>query len=193
MTYGSSLVEYLRRSDRLIAENDWDAEAALIREALSVFPEEAELWIRYALSVHEDAPERAACYANRAARLAMNDPGMLTRCASLLFDLERFDDARRYVKALVPRASDGFPLIPDVLHLVGKLAAQKGNDEVAEQYLAQAFEADPSTTGHALVLAEFLTSQGRDSDALHVIARGLEHGAKDRSELVVLQDRVLGA
>lgn len=44
--------------------------------------------------------------------------------------------------------------------------------------------------GHALSLAEFLMSLGRTDDALDVIARGLEHGSRDRAGLASLQDQI---
>lgn len=189
---GKSLPNYLERSNQLMVEGDWSGQAALMKDAVLAFPQEPELRIRLALAIYDEEPERAAHHANEAAELASTDPGMLARCASLLFDLEHFDDASRYVKQLVPLAPDDFPLIPDILHLAGKLAMRKGNSDVAERYLAKAFEVDPSTAGHALVLAQFLSSQGRYDDALDILSRGLEHAPSDREALLEIRREIKG-
>jgi Flp pilus assembly protein TadD len=173
----------------LIKAGDWESQASLMAEAIAAFPKEPEFWLRHALAVFDD-PHAAVESAGKAAELGAGDPGLLTRCASLLFDLERDEDARSLVRQVSVLAPDGFALTSNVLHLAGKLATRKGNNEVAERYLSKAFEVDPLSNGHAIVFAEFLTSVGRTPEALGVIARGLRRGSPDREGLLDLRRRI---
>lgn len=182
-----SISDFLAQSERLIAANDWGTQVHLMEEALSAFPEEPEFWIRHGLAVYDKDPAKAAESARRAAALAGADVGMLTRCASLLFNLGDLEESRHYVKRIVALAPEDFSLIPDVLHLAGKLADRKGNADVAETYLAKAFEVDPTGIGHARVLAEFFLAHNRHNEALDVIACGLEHDSPDRAKLLQLR------
>lgn len=79
----------------------------------------------YALAVYETSPAEAVNYCRQAAARAHGDPGMLVRCASLMYDLGEFDDARTYVKEGARHVGEGVPLIADMTHLVGKLALEK--------------------------------------------------------------------
>jgi tetratricopeptide (TPR) repeat protein len=190
MTSRATVDDYLRRSDHLIDKDDWATQAELMQEATTSFPEETEFWVRRALALVDSDSAAAARFAGHAAELADSDPGVLMRCASLLFDLQRFEDSARYVKIVSRIAPDDFPLIPDVLHLAGRLAARKGLSETAATYLSKAFEIDPGGLGHARVWAEYLVDQGKFDEALDVIAVGMEHDPHDYSALVALRDRV---
>jgi len=65
------------------------------------------------------------------------------------------------------------------------------HDEVAAKFLHLALEIDPDIYGNAHRYARFLVERGDRSEALDVIAKGLEHGAPDREELLGLQDWIL--
>ena len=164
-----------------------------MRRALAEFPDEPEFCIRYALAVIEDEPQRAIVYVQRAAKLSGADPGMLARCAAIMYDLGEYEHSRCYVKQLVPLAGDDFVLMTDVVHLIGKLAAEKGNEEVAERYLTKAFEAEPGVQGHARHLALLLMSLGRSEEALGIVTTGIKHDPADRDSLAQLQMELGGS
>jgi Flp pilus assembly protein TadD len=162
-----------------------------MRRALVECPGDTEFCIRYALAVIKDEPDDALDHVRKAASLSGGDPGSLARCAAIMYDLGEYEDARRYVRQLIPLADDDFALMTDVVHLIGKLAAEKGNHEVAERYLTEAFEAGPGAQGHARHLAQFLMSQGRSREALDVVTAALTQNPEDRGLLAALRAELL--
>jgi hypothetical protein len=89
------------------------------------------------------SPDGAKEYVKRAAELCGDDPNTLTGCASLMFYLRDFDQSQRYVQRASETASKGFELVVDLIHVTGRLASQKGDDELAEQALSMAFQEEP--------------------------------------------------
>jgi len=166
---GGALDQTLERSDALTRAGRHDEHLELMREAVRRFPDQDEVLIRAAAAHVMEAPEEAARLAVRAVTLAPGDPAMLTRAASVAFALERYEQATAWVKDATARADGDFPLAFDLIHLGGKLAIVRGDDEHAEQLLRAAFEQEPETPGHAEVLAGLLEERGRPREALAVI------------------------
>ena len=151
----------------------------LLRRAVARFPDHPELLVRVAVAVARTAPAESQEYARRAVRVAPDDPAVLFRCASLMFSHGRFDESRRYAKRARAFADQDFPLLVDLIHLAGKLAAQKGNHADAEKALRIAFEEDPSGIGHGRELAEFYFRRGRLEEAAAVAEEALCHQPDD--------------
>jgi tetratricopeptide (TPR) repeat protein len=185
-----SLADVLGESDGLIRRRDWKAQEALLREALKRFPAEQELCYRYAVAVSESKPTVASDYALRAVDLGGSDPVLLTKCAALMYEMGDITNAARTVQRVLGLMPDDFELVADVLHLIGKISALKGEDELAEESLRRAFDADPGAIGHARELAALLARRGDRGAALDVISRGLEHVPEDGRLLAELRHEI---
>jgi len=129
-------------------------------------------------------------FENMVCECALAVPMILGRCATLMYDLGEYGSAEEYVRRAVPVADDDFPLLADMLHLIGKLALQKDNDEIAERYLSLAFELGPGSLGHADFLATFLMGKERYQEAAEVVNKGLLEHAPDRDRLLKLRSRM---
>jgi len=180
--------QYLTASDRALREDRWDEQLSLMRRATQRFPHNAEFAYRLAAANAASAPTKARVHAARAVDLAPADPLIVGRCASLMYDVAEYDLAERYVRKTIPIAGDDFPLLADMLHLIGKLAVRKENDEIAEQYLSLGFELEPGSLGHADFLATLFVKQGRLDEASTVVARGLAERAPDHDRLVAIRE-----
>ena len=118
-------------------------EELLLREVVADFPDDADARVRLAALVAGDRPAEAGRLLRAAAELAVDDPLILTRCVSHMFDLEELEDALRYAvrarESIVGDATD-FVYFPQLLHLYGRLVDRHGWDTEAEEALTLAFE-----------------------------------------------------
>jgi tetratricopeptide (TPR) repeat protein len=165
----------LARSTDLMTAGRHDENARLLSDAANRFPAHADIQLRAAGVLYERWPDEAAQCVRRAADAAAHDPDQLTRCGLLAFDLGDLRAAKEYalrVRALAPEGD--FALAASLLHLVGKLAIEAGQPDIAEKSLRVAFERDPEIVGHGRVLATFLADAGRIDEALKIAAQALE-------------------
>lgn len=181
---------YLTESDRLLKAGHWPEQMSLLEKAVVACPDEPEFWYRYAVGCAESDPERCAEHARRAADLAGDDPGLLARAANLMYDIQDYEASERDRRRAIARMLEGFPLTPDMLHLAGKLALQKGNEAVAEEYLGHAFEIEPGSPGFGRILAVRLTERGDHQGGLDVINRALAHDPSDKDLLLGLRNEI---
>ena len=166
--------------------------AILLREAVESFPEDADARIRLAATI--DLPAEAVEQLQVAARLAPDDPLLLTRCASHLYDLEAYDDAEHCARRaldLLPDDIGEFQYLAQLVHISGRLSDRKGDSATAEKALTAAFGSDPEMPGHGAQLAAFLWRQGNVDKALEVIDEARVHLPGDRG-LVRLLARIEG-
>ncbi len=148
----------------------------LLRDAVERFPTDAELLFRLAVATCQQDRCGSKERLSQAIHLAPDDPGILTRGASLMFALGDIETARRWTERARTRATDEFPLLIPLIHLIGKLAEHQGSYEAAEEALTIAFRKEPETVDHGRVLARFYVRRGRLRDALRVVERALaEH------------------
>ncbi len=89
------LGETLDRSDELTRAGRHDEHLALMRETLLLYPGELEILIRAAEAHVVEVPEQAAELAREAVEWAPEDPVTLTRAASVMFTVERIEEARK--------------------------------------------------------------------------------------------------
>ena len=178
----SSQPEVKRLLDTIFNARAEDVEQyeAPLREALDRFPDDPTLCLQTARAIRMTAPDEAAQLAARAVAIAPDDPWYLTRAASLMFLLKKFDQAQNYGKRAAQIASDNFPLVAELAFVAGRLAMHKGNDVAAEEGLSLAFEREPEGPGYGRVLAELYASQGRYKDALTVVTKALEYRENDQ-------------
>jgi predicted Zn-dependent protease len=182
--------EVLVRARALRSEGLDEESERVLRAALSRFPDDPEIHLETAVAILVSAPGEAAELIRRAIQLAPDDPWKLTRSASLMIGLAEYDDARAFVKRALKLRPTDFEYAANLLHLIGVLAWQKGNDELAQSSLETAFEDEPQTPAHGRVLAEFYASQGRPVDALRVLAEARRH-RPDEPSLKQLEARLL--
>lgn len=183
---------YLTESDRLLEAGYWDEQMSLLKKAVADCPDEPEFWYRYAVGCAESDAEACAERARRAVDLAGDDPGLLARVAGLMYDIQNYEASEHYLRRAIPHLPEEFPLIPDMLHLAGKLALQKGNGTVATEYLWRAFEIEPGSLGFGRILAVLLTERGDHQESLNVINRALAHNPPDKDLLLGLRDEIAG-
>lgn len=186
----SEQARYLAESDRLLEAGLWDEQMSLLKEAVAACPDEPEFWYRYAVARAESDPQAAIHHTRRAVDLADDDPGLLARAADLMYDVRDYEASERYLRLAIPNVPEGFELIPDMLHLAGKLALQKGNEAVADEYLRRAFEIEPGSLGFGRILALLLTERGHHQEGLEVINRALAHDPPDADLLLELRNEV---
>lgn len=186
----AGIAELLARSDELLRRERWDEQMDLLNASLAVFPREPEFLYRYAVGCAQSDTDASAEYTRRAVALAGDDPAMLARAADLMYDIHDYEASERYLRRALPLAPEEFPLIPDMLHLAGKLALQKGNDPVAEEYLRHAFEIEPGSMGFGLVLAVLLARRCNFQESLEVINHALAHDPPDADRLLELRNEV---
>ncbi|MDP8942548.1 MAG: hypothetical protein M3N16_00250 [Actinomycetota bacterium] len=183
----NSLQGVFDQSNALIREERYAENERLLRSTLSRFPNDPELNLRLGSALLTRPPD-AKRYIKRAIELSPFDPRLLTVAASHMFFLGEYDTASEYVRRASKVVPDGFPLAADLVHLIGKLAMQKGNDAVAERYLVLAFEEEPETSGHGQALAEFYASQGRSTEALRVARTAVRLRPDDESLLQLVDE-----
>ena len=181
----------LDRSASLVAEELYEENERILREAIQRYPDDPGLMLQLGVALlGTPSQQQAAEYIRRAIELK-SGPWELTRAANAMLHLKEFDTARQYVKQARDLIPEGHPLWPDLAFLAGQLALEKGNDAGGEQLLALAFEADPGARGHGRVLAEFHLEKGRLVQALEVVSTALKH-RRDDEGLQELRATIMG-
>ena len=161
--------EIAAQSRELVAADRLAENAELLREAVTRFPDDAELHLlagaaARAVGSHQES-ERLT---RRGGELAWDDPHRLTWAASQLLDAGDLDEAQRWIGRVYELAPDDFEFAADLIHLVGRLALARGRDDDAEKALRMAFELDPDTRAHGRVLAELLERSGHADEAVEI-------------------------
>ncbi len=135
---------------------------ARFRKALTLNPEHApahrQLGLAYIISERDSA---AAESLGRAAALSP-DPDTFTRLGETLYRLTRFDEAiSAFSEALALKPND-----PDLLCLLARSEAQRGQPDQAEQLYLAAIGGGDSRASTFFALAEILDQQGRQNEAI---------------------------
>jgi tetratricopeptide (TPR) repeat protein len=125
-------------------------------------------------------PASAERLVRGAVRDAPDDPYVLARAATLMFALERYDEAQAWTRHAAARAPEGFELMGTLAHVTGKLALVRGDEDTAERFLRVAFELDPELEAHVRVLAALLERLGRIDEALDVFKRAVRARPDDQ-------------
>jgi tetratricopeptide (TPR) repeat protein len=163
------------RTRALRSEGLDDESEQVLRAALERFPDDPDICLDTAVTLLVSSPDEAAELIRRAIALAPDDPWKLTRSASLMIALAHLDEARAYANRALKLRPDDFEFDADLLRIVGVLAWDKGNYELAQSSLETAFEGDPETPAQGIALAEWYASQGKVVDTLRVIAVVRKH------------------
>lgn len=172
----------------LLLQQRYDEYLEFLEEAVERFPNDPEVRIHYATALISSRPDEVAFQAATAIQLEPDNPWRLVRAASLLFSVEEFDAARDYVGHALRHIPVGFEFAPELANLGGKLAAQTGNDEIAEEGLSAALEEEPDRPIFAYDLARFLADHGRDAEALAILEKALRSSPEDQKLLQLYDD-----
>jgi Flp pilus assembly protein TadD len=172
--------EIVERAKRLLIDKRREDYLEFMETAVDRFPDDPEIRLLYATALLPYAPDRVAVQVATAIQLESNNPWRLTRAASILFHLGELDAARAYVGRAAQFAPADFEFGPELAHLGGLLAALDGNDEIAEEALEAALEAEPGRPNFTRDLAKFLSERGRTQEALEVIDQGLVHNPENQ-------------
>ncbi len=167
------------------------------RTALRLCANPPDLLLRVAGTVLAERPDASAVdhatqLVGYATARAPDDPGILTRAASLLFYAGAIDAAAEAARLAAARATPEFALAWDLVHITGRVAAARGQTEVAEELLADAFDAEPDSFNHGHALAELYGERGAHEQALAVVETALRHRPDD-AKLLALRRRVQAA
>jgi tetratricopeptide (TPR) repeat protein len=166
--------EVAARSRELVAADRLGENAELLREAVSRFPDDAELHLLASAAARAvDSHEEAERLTRRGGELAWDDPHRLTWAASQILDQGDVDLAQRWVGRVYELAPDDFEFAAELTHLVGRLALARGREDDAEKALRMAFDLDPDTRAHGRVLADLLEQRGRLDEAVEIRADAL--------------------
>lgn len=164
-----------------------DAESErLLRFAVERFPSNPSFTIRLAVALFERSPRESVDLLYRAVELAPEDPRVLTRAASLLFYHKEFASSFEYTQRAmrIAESTTGEPdYVGYLLHIAGRHASLRGQDEIAENALRTAFEEDSAISERGRILADFYASRERPAEALEVIDEALRVRGKDASLL----------
>jgi tetratricopeptide (TPR) repeat protein len=181
--------EVAERSQELVAEERLEENAALLRDAVRRFPDDAQVYLLAAAGVRAvGADEEGERLTRRAGELAWDDPHRLTWAASQMLDLGDLDEAHAWIRRVYELAPDDFEFTADLVHLVGRLAWARGREPEAEEMLRKAYELDPDTTAHGRRLEEFLERTGvRLRERLQALRAG-EGGVHDVRNALLAAD-----
>ncbi len=185
----SQVEDILERVTDAVRRNRYDEADALLRDAVDRYPNDPEVRLRWGVAQADVDTDEAKLHLRRAAELAPADAGTQFRVASPLFRLGEVEEALACAKRARDCMDEDFPLLPNLVNLVGRIASAKGQPELAEEALRFAFEVEPELPWHAGDLARVLISRGRKSDAAAVIDIGLRHSPED-PKLLRLRDEL---
>lgn len=166
----------LHECDRLVDGGRHLEAVALMRAAVTRFPDDPEVCLRAALVVLETDPESSRLWARTAAENVPGDPGMQFRAATALFNAGDLHEAWAAATKAARVGGEDFPLLPELLHLMGRITADgNGDPAYAETAMREAFEAAPEVLDHGAYLAAFLAERGRVRSATEVVRTALVH------------------
>jgi tetratricopeptide (TPR) repeat protein len=158
-----ALLEQHRRIDD-VARAD-----AFLQRILDEFPSEPEVLARWGVARAEVDPDEAKSFMLQAAELAADDPYAQVRIGRALHSLGAIDEALACAKRAKHRMPPDFEYNAQWASLVGRIAASKGETDLARTSLQWAFDEEPWYRNHAYDLASFLLRHdGRDA-ALEVL------------------------
>jgi Flp pilus assembly protein TadD len=154
-----SLTETIQHAKELLRDERHEENLAFLTEAVERFPKDPEVRLLYGTLLVMFRPEDAAWEIATAISFDTTDPYRLTRAAQMLYVLGEFDAAQDYVDWTLDAAPDDFALLPALLNVGGKLAARRGDDEMADAALRRAVEREPDNPHFAQDLEEYLNSR----------------------------------
>lgn len=158
-----------------------DENLRTLARALEARPDDANLHLLLASTLLAlDRTTESVESVRRAAACADDDPGILTRVASLCFYAGDVSAARSYISRAKEVAPRGFPLRRELKDLERR-AARRARGMAAEARLTEEFDADPGRPGLAAELARHLAANGQRYAAYHAVARGLHYHPDDRT------------
>lgn len=158
--------EIVRRGEQLLIAQRYSEGESLLEAAAEGFPKDPDIRLLLGTFLVDTRPEEAVDHLAEAIRLDVDHPVRLTRAAGLLFALGYVDAAASYIGRALDLTPDGFVMESDAIGLSGRVAAVKGEDELAEEALREAVRLEPSNEFFVVYLARFLADRGRLSDAI---------------------------
>lgn len=146
-----------------------------LEEAVHRFPDNSQIRMIYGFSLLPSNREAGVCEVRRAVELDPYEPWCLIPAARKMFDFGRPDLARDYAaRAREMGGENCVPWGPELILLDAQFALEDGDEEGAEAGFRLAVEREPESEWFAVVLAEFLTDQGRQEEALGVVRKALQ-------------------
>ena len=167
--HASALLDRARTAEA--AGNLSRAEESLTR-FLEIHPADGPAWALYARVLDEETSnirgrERVFLTYGQALRFNSEDRKLMRRTTELAIELERHDDALRYLKQLLTMIEDDPKAAPETAeleHLLGQCQQAKSNFDEAERLYRQSIEHDPTRTVTFDRLARLLRQDLRKPD-----------------------------
>jgi cellulose synthase operon protein C len=170
----------LRRNASALFDRARAAEAAgnlsraeeSLTQFLGIHPGNGPAWALYARVLDEETSnirgrERVFLTYGQALRFNSEDRKLMRRTAEMAIELERHDDALRYLKQLLTMIEDDPKATPETAeleHLLGQCQQAKSNFDEAERLYRQSIEHDPTRTVTFDRLARLLRQDMRKPD-----------------------------
>jgi predicted Zn-dependent protease len=159
----------LDRARRAEEDKDLGRAAESLSRYLSIKRQDGPTWAWYARVVDQQAPEgpgRAQVYLIHEQALGFNpgDPQLERKCAELALELQRFSDARRHLRALLPEDSPGKPADAILEDLLGQCARGEAKFAEAEDWFRKAIAHGPGQADTYDRLARMLRTELRKPD-----------------------------
>ncbi len=170
----------LAEARRLSSEANGEDYLTFMQEAAPRFPEDPRFAILNALALRASRPEDARAEALRAVRLdRAGDPLLLSWAAEVLLGSGDVWAAHECAERAMRAGTTDPALIHSLAHIRGCIAAQRKENDTAEDLLRQAHEGEPADDEYGLNLARFLFSSERGiSEALEILDRALAQPEK---------------
>jgi tetratricopeptide (TPR) repeat protein len=173
---GRAFDSLIERSDELIQAHRFDEAISLLRKGVKRFPDDPYVMLRLAHITTES--DEAKALVRRVGPSVSDDAPRLTVCATIMFHHNELVEASEYVARAVA-VDPSFRTDPGLLHVAGRIAAVREENERAEDMLRAAYLADPEATHHGAAFGEILAIRGKYDEALEVIDESLKHFASD--------------
>jgi tetratricopeptide (TPR) repeat protein len=165
--------QIIDRAEQLLMERRDAENLALLEVATDRFPDDPDIRLLAGLSLIPFQPEDAPWHLATAVALDPENAERIARAASVLAALGQLEAAEDYIVRVHELAPQHYRLHLKLVNVTGRIAEARGDDELAEEALGEAFANDPDDGGYALDFARFLADRDRASEALEVIDRAL--------------------
>jgi len=147
--------------------SDLERDRQLLLEGLKSNPDDPAVLITLA-EVEFDLGKTGDSFehGSKAAKLAPQDAPIQRRYAQLLIQDERYDEAMEILETLVLNAEDTGEIDVETQFLLGQIAREQGDTDLALKYLSVAVAGSPVAADIRLVYAGVLEEAGKDADAI---------------------------
>jgi tetratricopeptide (TPR) repeat protein len=180
------------RGRKLLVSGDQQEAYEFLEEAVKEFSQDAEVRLLYATILLAVRPDDVPSEIAKAVELAPEDPMILVRAASLMFDRRQLDAAHTYANRARELALPDFAMKGPLANVEGRLAAYEKKYDIAEDKFGLAVELNPADPILARDFVKLLAARGRHAEAVEAIDQALPR-VQNRHALDQLRRKLVGS